>query len=134
MKTLTITLILAFGFTMFAQAQRTTTATMTITATVVSGATSSNSQLINIDLRNDIMTGGTFTFRAPDATDTQITVADQLVLRNEKGETITYDSDTLHEVFGNTHILELLTSPVPNQDRPTSGMFRGEFIASVNYL
>jgi len=134
MKALSITLLLAFGFTTLAHGQRTATASMRISATVVSGATMNNSNQININLKNDIMTGGTITFNAPDDIDTQITVEDTFTLSNEKGETITYESDTFHEIVGTTHVLELLTSPLPDQNRPQSGMFRGELIASVNYL
>lgn len=134
MKALAITLLLAFGFSTLAHGQRTTTATMRISATVISGATMQNSNQININLKNDIMTGGTITFNAPDDIDTQVTVEPTITLSNENGETIIYKSDTLHEVIGSTHILELLTSPLPDQNRPQTGMFRGELIASVNYL
>lgn len=116
------------------RAQGTASATMRVSATVVSGVTLANSQQININLQNDEITGGTFTLTTPENLDTEITIEEQLILKNEFGEVITYNPGTKLQSSDKNKFFELLASPNSQDRKSLKGTYTGELIASVQYL
>jgi hypothetical protein len=134
MKNLALILFFILATSIHAQAQRTATATMRVSATIVSGATLSNSEMININLKNNLMAGGTISLVTPQNIETEIEVNDTIVLKNQFGETIEFSSESIKATEAGRTTLELLTSPLSSPTSTPKGIYTGELIASVQYL
>lgn len=115
-------------------AQGKATATMNVSVRVISGVTLTNSPQISINLENNEMTGGIFTLTTPGNLDTQIDIEQDLILTNEFGDVITYESGSRLQSADKKKILEVLATPAGDQEKKLTGKYTGELIASVQYL
>lgn len=114
------------------QAQKTATATMRVTVTVVSGATLTNVTPLEVDFEKNEIKGGNFRFIAPVNTDTEVTVSENVTLKNQYGEEITLKSDSLHKIEKDIHEVDIDVD-LP-QKRKLNGQFTGTVITTVYYL
>lgn len=114
------------------QAQKTATATMRVTVTVVSGATLTNVTPLEVDFEKNEIKGGNFRFIAPVNTDTEVTVSENVTLKNQYGEELTLKSDSLHKIEKDIHEVDIDVD-LP-QKRKLNGQFTGTVITTVYYL
>lgn len=114
------------------QAQKTATSTMRVTVTVVSGATLTNVTPLEVDFEKNEIKGGNFRFIAPVNTDTEVTVSENVTLKNQYGEELTLKSDSLHKIEKDIHEVDIDVD-LP-QKRKLNGQFTGTVITTVYYL
>lgn len=135
MKGLVKILLIVLGTVLLSdlvQAQKTATATMRVTVTVVSGATLTNVTPLEVDFEKNEIKGGNFRFIAPVNTDTEVTVSENVTLKNQYGEELTLKSDSLHKIEKDIHEVDIDVD-LP-QKRKLNGQFTGTVITTVYYL
>ena len=114
------------------QAQKTATATMRVTVTVLSGATLTDVTPLEMDFNNNEVKGGTFRFTAPVNADTEVTISEDVTLKNQYGEELTLKSDSLHKIENNIHEVDIDVD-LP-RERNLNGQYTGTVVTTVYYL
>lgn len=115
-----------------AQAQKTSTATMRVTVTVLSGATLTDVTPLELDFEKNEIKGGDFSFTAPMNAAADVSVTENVLLKNEFGEEISLKSDSLHKVEDNLHKVNVGVDL--SQTEALNGHYEGTIVTTVYYL
>lgn len=117
-----------------APAQKVATATMRVTATIISGATLNNIEAIDLDLERNTESSRVFKFTAPKNIETDVSTKNSIIAINEYGDKLKLSSSSIHESENGTHFVDLNTKVKTPDQIILRGFYKGNIIASINYL
>jgi len=115
-------------------AQGVATATMRVTATIISGATLTNVNTINIDFSDRNESTGHLEFIALMNIDTHVSVEDSIIAKNEFGDELTLSSYCTQEGNGGVHSVDFNAKILTTNNKRLRGNYFGSLITTINYL
>ncbi len=115
-------------------AQGVATATMRVTATIISGATLTNIETINIDFSDTKESTGHFEFIAQKNIDTHISVENSIIAKNEFGDELTLSSNSTHEGNEGVHSVDFSAKILEKDNKDLRGNYFGSLKTTINYL
>ncbi|GAB5407700.1 MAG: hypothetical protein BalsKO_00650 [Balneolaceae bacterium] len=107
---------------------------MKVSATIISGATLTNIEAIDLDLELNTNSKSAFRFTAPKNIETDVSTKSLIIAINEYGDELKLSSSSVHKSENGIHFIDLRTTVENPDETILRGTYEGNILTIINYL